>query len=395
MKFLKHFFLWLVAFGIIFSDRWLNNNTSGLAQSHFIFPFIFVSLINLKINWNQYPLKALFIYIGVALLSFLAGGLQGFTLLTTIVGTGIIFFSLINENFSEMVKNELMVLVMLLTLFTAIAFYLGFWEIRNEMYGNTRQTFMENNENVVAQQLCIGFSFILFYSLIAKRKFQSYLLILIAIIFVIPIVSTISRTGITLMMIIAALFLYTKFSNYGWFGPTLILLTLSKFLLVSGGIDINSIKFLAGFTERLDDASEDIRFELWALGVKLAKENFFTGIGFGNFTNNDWRDQISSNHSLGVGGFGSTHNTFLDLIHIGGIWLLMPYLGIIGWNLRKGIILLLSKNKGVNLIGALVVSNMVGILLFSQTAQAATDKLTWFLFAISFIWIKQGEKGLV
>jgi O-antigen ligase len=392
---IKHLSLWLVAFGVLFSDRWLNNNTPGLTQSFFIFPFLFLSLLNLKINWNEFPIKALFFYILVASLSFVAGGFQGGILLTTIAGTGLIFISLINNNFCEMVLNELMILVLVLTLFTAMAFYLGFWVFRKEMFDSTRQTFMENNENTVAQQLCIGLSFILFFTSYVKNKLLSYLLFFAALFFVNPIVSTISRTGILLMFITFALFAYAKIRNLGGIGPLLILMSIILIFLLLGGIDINRISFLAGFTSRLDETSEDIRFELWDLGIQLARDNFFTGVGFGNFTNQDWRNQISSNHSLGYGGFGSTHNTFLDLIHIGGIGLLLPYLAIIGWNIKKAVTLFRTKNKELNKIAALVLSNMIGVLLFSQTAQAATDKLTWFLFAISFIWIKQSEKVLI
>jgi O-antigen ligase len=197
------------------------------------------------------------------------------------------------------------------------------------------------------------------------------------------------------MFITFALFAFALLRNLGGIWPLLILMSIILIFLLLGGIDINRISFLAGFTSRLDESSEDIRFELWDLGIQLARDNFFTGVGFGNFTNIDWRNQISSNHSLGYGGFGSTHNTFLDLIHIGGIGLLLPYLAIIGWNIKKAITLFRTKDKQLNKIGALVLSNMIGVLLFSQTAQAATDKLTWFLFAISFIWIKQSEKVLI
>lgn len=395
MSIIKHFSLWLVAFGILFSDRWLNNNTPGLTRSYFIFPFLFLSLVNLKISWNEFPVKALLSYIGIASLSFIAGGFQGFILLTTITGTGLIFLSLINNNFSEMVINELMILVLLLTLLTAVAFYLGFWAFRNEIIDNNRQTFMENNENIIAQQLCIGLSFTLFFTLYVKNKLLTILLFSAALIYIYPIVSTISRTGIFLMFITVALFVYVKIRNLGGFLSLITLTSMVVLFLLLGGIDINRINFLDGFTSRLDDVSEDSRFELWDLGIQLAKDNFFTGIGFGNFTNEDWRDQISSNHSLGYGGFGSTHNTFLDLIHIGGIGLLLPYLAMIGWNIKKGISLFRTKNKELNKIGALILSNMIGILLFSQTAQAATDKLTWFLFAISFIWIKRSERVLI
>jgi O-antigen ligase len=128
------------------------------------------------------------------------------------------------------------------------------------------------------------------------------------------------------------------------------------------------------------------------LGLKLAKENFFTGVGFGNYSNLDWRNTVSSNHSLGFDGFGSTHNSFLDLIHIGGISLLIAYITLIGYVLRNGIKMIRSESPETRTSGALVLSSIIGIIFFSQTAQASMDKLTWFLFAVCYVWINEAKR---
>jgi O-antigen ligase len=391
MKLNVRVILFLLTLGIWLSERWLNNNTPGFAQSYFIFPFIILSFLSIKFNTNDIFFKIIFCYLFVAFSSFFLGGFEGFVLLTTITGTGLIFLSLTNNKYENFVKFDLMAFYIFLTSISIIAYYLGLWMIRNEQFANTRSTFMENNENTVAQQLCIGLSFIIFWAMKSKKIILKYFLWGLSAAFVIPIISTISRTGIGLMILTLLIYAYAKFK---FSLRTILAISAVFFILIffNPSFNFSNIKYLSVLTERVDDASEDIRFELWDLGLNLAKENFFTGVGFGNFSNVDWRNTVSSTHSLGFEGFGSTHNTFLDLIHIGGIWLLLPYLAMIGIILINGIKMINSNLETIRTSGALVLSSVIGVVLFSQTAQAAMDKLTWFLFAVCYVWINEAKK---
>jgi O-antigen ligase len=391
MKLKTRLFLFFLVLGIWLSERWLNNNTPGFAQSYFILPFIVLSLLSTKINFQDSFIKAIFAYLFIATSYFIFGGFEGFVLLTTIGGTVLICLSLLNIKYENFIKSDLMYFFIILTSISAIAYYLGFWIIRNEQFDNTRSTFMENNENTVAQQLCIGLSFILFVAFKRQHKIVRTLLLILAAFYIIPILSTISRTGISLMVITIFLYIYVKYKSSSN--------ALLFFSFILGGgliyfkvIDFENIKYFSIITERVDDASDDIRFELWDLGLKLAKENFFTGVGFGNYSNLDWRNTVSSNHSLGFDGFGSTHNSFLDLIHIGGISLLIAYITLIGYVLRNGIKMIRSESPETRTSGALVLSSIIGIIFFSQTAQASMDKLTWFLFAVCYVWINEAKR---
>jgi O-antigen ligase len=391
MKFKTRIFLFFLVLGVWISERWLNDNMPGFAQSYLILPFIILSLLSIKINFHDSFIKSIFAYIAIGTMSFILGGFEGFDLITTIAGLVFICLSLINKKFEDFIKSDLMYFFALLTSISAIAYYFGFWAIRNEQLGNTRLTFMENNENIMSQQLCIGLSFILYIAFNSKLKNVRNLLFILASVYIIPILSTISRTGISLAAITLLLFIYVKFksSSITSFFFTFIL---GGVLIFSYVIDSENFNYINILTERVDDASEDIRFELWDLGIKLALDNFFTGVGFGNFSSMDWRNTVSSTHTLGSDGFGSTHNTFLDLIHIGGIWLLIAYITLIGYILRNGIKMILSVSSEIRTCGALVLSNIIGIIFFSQTAQASMDKLTWFLFAVCYVWINEVKK---
>jgi O-antigen ligase len=384
----------LFSMGLLISDRWLNNNLPGMAQSHFILPLILISLHKSKIELNSIFYKSLFFYIFVAFIFFLIGGLQGGPLLGTLFGTVLISFSLSESNNKGILLEFIPRVLMALTLLIAMAYYFGFWENRKLEFDGARLTFMENNENIVAQQLCLGFSFFLFYGFtLTNRKIKTILFVCSAF-FIIPALATISRTGAGLLVFIILIFSFARFKFFG-LGVALFFTLIA---VLSGSIffqiNFDNSRIYSSFMDRIDETGEDARFDLWDLGIKLAKENFFTGVGFGNFSNIEWRNNMASNHYLGFGEFGSTHNTFLDLIHIGGIWLLIPYLVIIIFLVTKGVNLLFLNDNFDRFRGAIIVSCLTSIILFSQTGQAAMDKLTWFQFAFCYILLESKKVKL-
>ncbi|MBK8563716.1 MAG: O-antigen ligase family protein [Saprospiraceae bacterium] len=374
--------------GLLISDRWLNEKTPGLNASYLVFPFLIFSFSKYSTVWNKNLLYSLLIYIVILTFFFVLSAGEGFTLLTTTIGTTLIAIASLNTGFRDIFIRKIHYIYLTLTMIIVIAYYLNMWEYRTQT--SDRLTFMYNNENIIAHQLCEGLAFCLFTAF-SKIKLR-WLFLVASLLYLIPIVSTISRTGIAIMLITILIFSYSRLQLKG------LLIALSCALLVSVAGLVPNLSFLSGnklylsFLERSSETTEDIRFQLWRVGWNIAKENILTGVGFGNYESDSYRYRIGELANLGFDGYGSPHNSFIDLIWIGGIWLVSTYIVILYWAIQGGFRLLKSSHNEIRNIGALVLSLITGVLLFSMTGQAATDKRTWFIIAICYLWVNEADK---
>jgi O-antigen ligase len=389
MKWYHKVSLFLVAIGLLISDRWLNLNLKGLNASHLIFPFLLLSFYQFNIPKERTFFYLLLSYLALLNIFFVASGFDGFILLTTTAGTALIAIAMLNTRLRTVIISKLPEYVLGLTLLISLAYYLNFWESR--LLGGERLTFMYNNENILAHQMSIGLVLALVKSAQVKFKHQNLLWFVISLIFIMPLIATVSRTGIALMLLTLGVFFYARLKVMGTFA----IISLFFFAAVIGLLPdvefLTKSKFINAFFERSTEAVDDPRFQLWQVGWNLAKDHFITGVGYANFLSTEWRNRIGQDSILGFGGFSSVHNSFIDLILIGGIWLLIVYVVLILWSLWKGAKLLRSYIPEVRLKGAAIISLIMGIVFFSMTGQAATEKKTWFIFAICYLWFDEGR----
>jgi O-antigen ligase len=389
MEIINKFVLFLFLIGLLISDRWLNEYTPGLNASYLIFPFFMLSFSRYSISDDKKIFFSLLSYIGILLIFFILSGGMGYTLLTTTIGTTLIALATINMNFRSLTTKDTQFIYIALTFLPVIAYYLGMWESRT--LTSDRQTFMYNNENIIAQQLCEGLAFCVFVAF-SKIRESRWIYLLISSLFIVPITATISRTGIALMIITIFIFAYSKLKLKGLIVSSTLLMIAFLFGLIPKISFITNNQIFQSFLERTIEANEDIRFKLWEVSWNIAKENILTGIGFGNYESEVYRYRIGENANLGFQGFGSPHNSFIDLLWIGGIWLVAVYIFIIYRAVKSGLKFIKSSNNDIRNIGALILSLITGVILFSMTGQAATDKRTWFIIAICYLWMNEADK---
>jgi O-antigen ligase len=210
---------------------------------------------------------------------------------------------------------------------------------------------------------------------------------------VIPILATISRTGVTLFFISTFFFIWLLIKE------RYRLVTLFSFVVfILFGISFVEFLFknnelLALFFERTSDSVNDERSDLWKISLSLANENLLTGVGFENFYDYNWRrsvglfyEQYDAETGTTYSNFISVHNSFIDLVLIGGIFLLFTFLNVIYYPIRFAITRWVNGNRNEeNFSLALLLSFMLSVVLFSFTGQGATQKLTWFLIAVSYL----------
>ncbi|MBK8563718.1 MAG: hypothetical protein IPN76_10345 [Saprospiraceae bacterium] len=187
MNLISQICLFLAAIGVLISDRWLNNNIPGFNASYLIFPFLLLSISNYTVSKGKVFIRLVLSYITVLLFFFIAGGAQGYVLLTTTMGTALIALAAYNMNFRVLFVKFFQPLYVFLTLLTALAYYAGMWQTRSLV--SERLTFMNNNENIIAHQLCEGLAFCLYIAFAKAQKMKLFLLF-IAFLFLIPISAT-------------------------------------------------------------------------------------------------------------------------------------------------------------------------------------------------------------
>lgn len=396
MKYLYILFLFLSFFGLTFSDYFITSISPGLTQSLFILPFIGFSFFYFKKEINSLFLKLIFFYILIGSIFFVLYGFRNLELLSNLIGCVLVGLPFYNYRLKYLYQKYAFNIFILFSFYFCFMFYLGFWEISNV----GRATFMKHNENYLAQILNIGLVFSLLKYIYSTTRKSSRVFLFLTIFHIIPILATVSRTGITLMLFALILLLWHKFDQKVRY----ILFVFFSFSILLVGTFfaqlVNKNDFLRLYFERTSESKEDERFDLWNISYDLALNNLFTGTGFDKFYDFDWRksvglyyEQFDDLTNTLQTGFMSVHNSFIDLVLIGGIWLLFSFLLLIYFPIIKGIKLFYKSNYKIH--GAFILVLIFNVILFSFTGQGATQKITWFLLGICYLEIDNSKKIIV
>ncbi len=383
--------IFLLVFGLLVSDPFLQSNFSGLTQGILVLPFLLSSFMDYKFFKNNVFIKTSVFYGSIIFLLFIISGAKSYALFSNTFGTALFGLSVFNSKYIAKVFEKSAFLIWIGCAIIGISFYLNLWEIDET---TRRYTSISHNQNNLAFLMCIGVSFIFYYYHSAKNPKYKFGYLFLILILVIPILSTISRTGIIILFLTIFINVYFVFNLNRKIAIVLasILIILSSTLVLS--LLENDLPYFQQFSDRTVEAEQDTRVHLWLIGAELADENLFTGVGFNNFYDDDWRKSVGL---VAVGFDESTgkvtdyavsiHNSFLDLVLIGGILLLIPYVFILFNLCYHSFRLFKLPQKEPKVAGAFILSITLGIVLFSFTGQAATFKFTWYLFAINYYFI--------
>lgn len=384
--------IFLFSVSIALGDNFLQSNLPGVTQGQAIILFMLISFFNYKlIISNRFVLLSIFIVI-ITTTFFIIGGFKNFILLYTILGSVLLGTATFNIKFREQIIQYSFICIPMMSLFVSMAYYLGFWTV-NDYSG--RSSFLSNNENILAGFLVFSYCLALYrFSLASKFKEKVKYLFFAAIHFP-PVIATGSRSGFIILAVATLCVIFIriplKFRKVSF-----ILGILFALFIASTGIIVQDSDSVIS---RFKTLSEDDRFAIWSIAKNLVVNNLFTGGGFGNFNDEDWRlandlfvtrPGVKPNTTTFI--TLSFHNSFLDLIFIGGIWLLTPYLLIIFNLVFRSLKFLLSKDHDLQRLGAFILSVVTGIFIFSFGGQGATDKYTWFQFGICYLLIRQANE---
>jgi hypothetical protein len=115
------------------------------------------------------------------------------------------------------------------------------------------------------------------------------------------------------------------------FNSLALLATYSAAVIAIGITALFGALQIGPLTKFIYKTSVSLRGEYWQAGLNMAKDNFFTGIGFDSY--GDWYRRSRDVNALIVPGAetvtNASHNVPIDVFAFGGIFLLLPYLALI------------------------------------------------------------------
>lgn len=228
------------------------------------------------------------------------------------------------------------------------------------------------------------------------RKILRYVLIVVIILMEIL---TMSRTLITILILQLFLMMYWKLIKPGKilvaFGGGVAIVI---YLLANMDFDIREFlfsRFTGEGSSVLETALADARFVIYETSFRLLKENFWTGIGLGNFYKYTYQ------------GFSDSHNLYLSILVSRGFFVFLMIMYAIGYFFKQNAKLVrdsFDDNKKillclrVGMIGYLVAS-MTGSDLFTYAGLCNARPMYFLIFVfviqekIKDIVTSQSSKG--
>jgi O-antigen ligase len=396
MKFVYIILLSLTCLGITLSDFFLQNILFGLNQSYLVLPLILFSLIYYKKEFKTKFFKNIVIYIALGIIIFSIYGFKNFELLSNLTGTVLVAFSFYNFKFTPLIHKYLLNTYIIIAIIFCVFYYIGYYEVNF----SGRSSFIGHNENYLSQLLNIGLAFSLYKYFQSSGNLAKRVYLFSSISHILPIFSTGSRTGITLMIITLLIIFWNSIGIIARF--IFIVGIFIFFILDSTYITqlSNKSEYVKLFVDRASDSKNDERGDLWNISLNLAKDNFFTGVGFDRFYDENWRRSVGLYYEIYDSELGryysqsmSVHNSYLDLIMIGGVWLLFYFNYLFYYPLKNAVQFLRIGN--LKYTGLLILILLLNVVMFSFTGQGATQKITWLLIGVSYFLIDSNKRIVV
>ncbi len=382
---LKNTSLSLFIFSLVPGDTFYGD--LGLTQSLFLIPLLLVYGLGGKyLPANKVLRNAGFVFAFVLTVHLIMALFSGLVEWYRTIGGLILAFMVVtlcarNENNRNQIKW-----LALAGSIPILAFYLGLWEQVGDL---VRMTFLRHDPNHLGHLIIYTFIAILAVIQGSQKIRNVWVWPVVAVCFV-PLAFTFSRTSL-LAFTIVLVFYFIVLAGNNRAGNIVI----GVFALLVGVITLlsNQNKIVEGITDRFSEENE-ARSNFNKSGLDIIAENFFTGVGVAKFQDPVWRVANGfSRTQFDDGGARqvatTTHNGFLDVFLIGGVFLFGAFITIITFPaiflFRKT--KLLGTNMEVQWRKFLVYSFTTTFILINLTYSLYNSKLGWWGIAFSYVLI--------
>lgn len=353
-----------------------------LAQSYFLIPVVILYFVKPTLKFNRGIIYPLLFIVGLAtfylLLDFKGAVIEWYR----IIGN-IFLLIILPEMYKNRSKGFIFIPMILIGLIPAVAFYMGFWELKLEY--QLRMSFLRHDPNILSYNLLFGYISALYYIQFNKAGWlKKYLgIFVISAVFLIPILATLSRTALVAFFLIFLVYIFfaERKKRYRFFTLIFALVVTSIAL-----IKVANNEVITALTERVTETDNARKGFMDAI-LKVTKNNFFTGVGLSNFGNDKWR--INNGffmYSEGVIYQTASHNGIMDILMIGGIFFLLAFLYVISFPIIK--VQRVKKNKlepDYYFDRFLAISTVITFIVINLTYSSYMSKTAWTAVALIYI----------
>ena len=386
----KHWPLLLFILSLIPGDTFYRSY--GLVQSYFLLPLLLVYLLNKR----KLPSISLLRNTGLLMISIITIQLiffkfSGLTEWYRTAGGIILTFILVTLYINDQVVIKKQVKwIMLAAVFPVVAYYLGFWYMGNA--ANPRATFLRHDPNHLAHLLLYGVIALFYYYQESKKKKTKRLIIITIISFFMPLVSTYSRTVIIIFFAVILVYLFVfRHTAKSLKNPIFFMIIVASIIsTIALSNIITGSKMFRIFEVRFEE-NEQARLTFYTKGLTLIKENFVFGVGIKDFENSNWRIKNGFYRTVSRSGniyslSTSTHNGFIDIFLIGGVFMFISFVLLISY--PSYLIFSYKGSLGRDFLQRdrfLIYSLYLSFVMINMTYSLYNSKLGWWGIALSYL----------
>ncbi len=161
------------------------------------------------------------------------------------------------------------------------------------------------------------------------------------------------------------------------------------FIIVIGTIlSIVSQEFERYSMENIVERGGSGRLGIWTVGFEMAKDNFFKGVGIGNFISRYNEYAIMSKMGFSEGSHSAPHNGYIELLAELGMVGMGIYLNIFYNGLKKYLRLITNENLGL-------FCGLIAIMIAGGFLTIFAEKTSWLVFSVLIAYYRQKRLYMV
>lgn len=279
-----------------------------------------------------------------------------------------------------------------------LGYYLGFWHYLSDEDTTGRKSFMFLNANFIAFALVLDFIIGVYLLNILKTRWKRNAVIALNMLAVLPVLETVSRTNIFCLTVVLILWIIQyQFRR----NSPIIKLFLGFFavllLLVVGTSKLENSEVFTKGAKRFNTV-ENEREMFRAIGLEQFAAHPLFGVGLDNFDDYGWRISVGfsmeSDEELVS---TATHNTYIDLLLIGGILLFTFYMTLVIYPTVIAVRKILSHSTGKQekALAYFVFAINFIVLVNNYTSSNYPNKQLWWTLSMSYIALSLMELNKV
>lgn len=353
-----------------------------MTQSFFLIPMVLLYVVQKKYKFNSQTIFPILFVVAIPTFYLIFNPIASIIEWYRIIGN-IFLLVMIPDMYFNRREDFIVFTMTLIGIIPAIAFYLGFWELKLDY--QLRMSFLRHDPNILSYNLLFAYIFTLYFF-----KFNNYgwlkkysIILVISAFYGIPVLATLSRTALAVFILIFLLYIILAETKIKY---KIFTLCLTAFIVTTVVIQFANNDLISAISVRINEV-DNARTNFLEASLKVVENNFFTGVGLANFGDNQWR--ISNGFFMKQDGQivqTASHNGLLDIVMIGGIFFFLPIIYLLLYPALKvymrkyGI-----RKREISMDYFLTFTVFITFIIINLTYSSYMSKTAWTSVALLYI----------